>query len=343
MLILAADLVSAFPLKNIEIKLDGNPLHRYDVPNKLFYNNTLTFIKMILKTTPRLLRDAAPSLYHNVVKRLFPVQSQEIAGIAKFFNFSEQDIFIYQFLYETYAFCTSIVAALPNGTMIHGRNLDYDFLSLLSSTHYMGVFTRGGKEVFRCTLYGGFIGVNTCFKSGKFMVSLNQRTEDRNSSERGLAYNIQALQRGHIMDTWGLRLAFESQTTYADVVHFLSHVQLVAPVYYIVSGPGKFEGCVITRKRGSLLDMWEVSENEWFLVQVNTDHWKEIPLHTVDRRTPAMNRMKAIGRTNMTLDRMMNEVLRLYPNTNSLTLYNSFGCALTGNFTVDMRSLNETA
>ena len=63
-----------------------------------------------------------------------------------------------------------------------------------------------------------------------------------------------------------------------------------------------------------------MSENDWFLVQVNTDHWLPIPPGHLDRRTPAIQRMNLIGPQKISAQNLENDVLKVWPNFNFDTL-----------------------
>ncbi len=42
------------------------------------------------------------------------------------------------------SFCTSIVARMENGTIIHGRNLDFDFPTIMENLVYKAYIKKGG-------------------------------------------------------------------------------------------------------------------------------------------------------------------------------------------------------
>lgn len=47
-----------------------------------------------------------------------------------------------------YSGCSSMLAKLPDGSIAHGRHLDYDPADALRMLTYHATFVRGGKEVF---------------------------------------------------------------------------------------------------------------------------------------------------------------------------------------------------
>ena len=324
-------------IEAFEIKLDASPAHRYDGPNRRFFEKALEFINLIIYYAPDFLKAEIKDIYYGVIKQKYPEHFAENQAIAAYFGLPEHYMFLYQFMYETYAYCTSIVAAAPDGTVIHGRNFDYPLQEYFIATHYIAVFTLGGKEVFRSPVTAGYNGVFTGLKPGKFAVSLNHRQEDHDPS--ALRKNIDAVKQGRILDAWALRKAMTDCKTFDEAVEYLSTVPLIAPAYFIISGAGPNEGVVITRSRNTTIDKWTLtpSTKEWFLVQVNTDHWDPIPPDELDRRTPAIKHMNEMGRENNTPLKMLSSVMKPYPNNNERTIYCSVMCPKDGTLILEMK------
>ena len=116
-------------------------------------------------------------------------------------------------------------------------------------------------------------------------------------------------------------MSMDNSNSYQDMIKFISKTESTSPGYYIISGLEYNEGCVITKDRNQTIDIWNLSANEWFLVQVNTDHWLPIPPGQLDRRTPAIKRMNSIGPQNISAENLMSKVLNLWPNFNYETLF----------------------
>lgn len=320
-------------VETFTIDLDGDPLTRYNEPNKEFYNITASGMKMILSYIPKELHEVISVLYYNVVKKIYPDLSLELVGISKYFGIPEYQIYLYQLVYDIVASCTSIVATSYDGTVIHGRNFDYLIPELLKKAQYLAIYKKKNKEEFRCIATSGITGLLTCMKTGKFAISVNERDDD---SGNGLKKTIQAVKNGKIITLWAVRRAVEAANTYDELVKMLQEIKICSTVYFIVSGVKRNEGIVITRDRTFALDSWKLSDNEWFLVQVNTDRWRQIPTNETDRRTPAINRLKEIGRYNINTELMFNKVMKLYPNNNKDTIFYSVMCAKTGLMKVEI-------
>jgi len=62
--------------------------------------------------------------------------------------------------------CTSVVARLPNGNVIHGRNQDFGFPDAMRNSSYRGQFYKDGKMLFESIQFGGYSGVATSYTPG---------------------------------------------------------------------------------------------------------------------------------------------------------------------------------
>ena len=129
---------------------------------------------------------------YNYVKKYFPEYSTEIEFISNYTGISINKIWAFQYLYEMYFYCTSIVAKLPNGHILHGRDLDFKF-NEISKLAFIAIYKRNNTEQFRCVQFPAFTGAITCIKKGFFALSINARWSSYN---RTLKDNLIALQNG---------------------------------------------------------------------------------------------------------------------------------------------------
>lgn len=81
------------------------------------------------------------------------------------------------------SFCTSIVARMENGTVIHGRNLDFDFPTVMVHLVYRAMIKSKGKIVGEAAAIAGYIGFYTGLRYDTFTVSYNVRLLRTNMSE----------------------------------------------------------------------------------------------------------------------------------------------------------------
>lgn len=79
------------------------------------------------------------------------------------------------FVYEFDSYCTSLIARLSNGQIIHQRNLDFYFANVTREITYIAKFYRGDVYLYDAVMFGGIVGTYTGYKEGAFAVTLNQR------------------------------------------------------------------------------------------------------------------------------------------------------------------------
>lgn len=78
-------------------------------------------------------------------------------------------------LYSYTSGCSSILARLENGDIVHGRHLDYEPADPLRAITYHANFKKNGETLFEGVMIAGFTGVHTAYKKGKFSISANAR------------------------------------------------------------------------------------------------------------------------------------------------------------------------
>ena len=255
----------------------------------------------------------------------------EIEGCAKFLDVSYNEVAVMQFLYELLNGCTSIIYRQANNTIIHGRNLDFDFAPLLREMVINVEFYRGQEYVFTATTFPCYFGVISGSKPGAFSVSVDERYDSSTKSGEiiSLVRNLLGLVTFREGNTFVLRRAMETYDSWKDAVHYLSTVPIVAPTYYIVAGLTDNEGVVITRNRWDTANYWYLNSTSWFLVETNYDHWKPQPSDD-DRADPAIRMMKALGQSGLNVASFYN-LFDTYPVLQqNLTVYTTIMSPATG-------------
>lgn len=257
----------------------------------------------------------------------------ELVGVAEYCNLTIGEVVIFNVLYEMTAYkdtdsraCTSIVATLPNGNIIHGRNLDYGIPGLNTLAVNLD-FQKNGKTVYKGTTFAGYIGLMTAFKPNGFSVSVDERDQGQWSRN-----DLEAAKVGPkgIISLIIRDLVANASMTFPSAVQVLSTMELIAPCYIIVGGIKDSEGVVITRNRTKAIDVWHLNSTQWFLVETNYDHWVDPPKQD-DRRDPAIKMMQSVGRQNLNSDSLL-KVLSVSPVLNSGTTYTTLMSAGTGIF-----------
>ena len=270
--------------------------------------------------------DFAALLGEDVEKYVPLPYNMEMVGVGLAGGVHVGDVLLANMFYEVTAYghsvtnkaCTSIVAETMNGTIYHGRNLDYSFTNVLRNIVITAEFQSGGKTVYTGTTFVGYIGLLTGQRPHAYTITLDERDQGdwwMNALE-ALAAGTHGIASFLIRDT----LADQSLDFDAAIENLAYH-PLIAPCYIIVGGCSAMQGAVITRNRIADLDIWRLKsfEGEWFLVETNYDHW-EPPPKSDNRRDPAIKGMNETGRANLSPTSLF-RVLSTPPVLNNSTTY----------------------
>ena len=293
----------AVPAKRYTVNLDLPPEKRWDEVVKDHKNDMQLLISELRQGLPHSLVEMV-DLLHIDVKKLLPYPyGYELYGLATAANISEGDALLSALLYELTAYghsdskaCTSIVAEADNGTIYHARNLDYGMSDVLRNLTIQVDFQENGKTVYTGTTFAGSVGLPTGQKPNMFTIDFNQRNEGKfwmNVFEAIIA-GTHGIVTILIRDTLA-----DPEMDFKMAVETLKSVPVIAPCYFIVGGLGASEGAVITRGRSAADDVWWLgSNNSWFLVETNYDHWVPPPKDD-DRRDPAIKGMREMGQKDL--------------------------------------------
>uniref|UniRef100_A0A8B9QR48 N-acylethanolamine-hydrolyzing acid amidase n=1 Tax=Apteryx owenii TaxID=8824 RepID=A0A8B9QR48_APTOW len=239
----------------------------------------------------------------------------EILGLCKALGISLGDGVLLNFAYESTAFCTSIVAQDDKGNIYHGRNLDYDFVDILSKITIDVQFIKSGQIAYQGTTFLGYVGLWTGQSPHKFTISGDEREGGRWWENAIAAF----LNRNYPV-SWLVRDTLSRAEDFQSAVLRLAGIPIIAEVYYIVGGVSPKEGMVITRNRRGPADLWPLDPlgGAWFRVETNYDHWTTPP-PLDDRRTPAIKALNATGQQNINFDTLFQ--VRLLNSTSCNTVY----------------------
>lgn len=234
--------------------------------------------------------------------------AEELHGLANTVNITYDQAVFLNFMYEWNAYCTSIVVRLTNGTIIHGRNLDYMSSNFLMDTTVQIQVYKGTKYLYTSIGFAWYLGVGTGIGPG-YSVSQNQR------SQGGRDETFEALAKGYQGDLWILRQSFINFQRYDEAIWYLSNSKLAASTYYIVAGLE--QGAILVRNRDDVAGSMLLNDQNWYLVQTNSDPWLKDP---DGRRLTAMKNLDSIGQKNMNVDKLL-EVLQTFPVINPTTVF----------------------
>jgi hypothetical protein len=271
--------------------------------------------------------------------RLNPVFQGEIQGSATALNLPRGVVTLLNLLYDITDGCTSIVAQMVDGSILHARNLDFgtgmDDTELLRELAGMFNYTRNGSTVFAAVGFPFYSGVLTGFKPGAFAVTVNTRFLPKGPLDQ-LTTAINFLLHNNASPvTFVTREVMENMTNYFTALELLVDTPLIDDVYYTLSGTSPNQGTVITRSRNNASDIWHVSSPEtWYILQTNYDHWLPAPWYD-DRADPGNALMTAMGQKAVTLPNIYANTLSVKPVMNMMTI-------MTVTMSVDLNVLNAT-
>jgi len=266
----------------------------------------------------------------------------EIRGCAGYANVDYGWLTILNMIYEIVGACTSIVAQTTQGTILHARNLDFwDGIWLTSHLKNM-TFTveyhELGKLKFYATTFAGYAGVFSGMKPKAFSFSMDTRRYGSNITEYIHRLVEDIIHRNATLTTFLARDTLNGAKDFNSAVAKLSNSPLAGDVYYIVGGLTAGQGVVISRNPVNATDVWQLDADNgrWYEVETNYDHWKQPPWFD-DRVVPANKAMDALGRANITLDAILQQVLSIKPVLNIQTTFSMLTSAATGEYTTYTR------
>merc|ERR1712000_55029 len=257
----------------------------------------------------------------------------EMQGCADAAGISTGMASVLNMAYELSDACTSIVAQGSDGQIYHARNLDFGFGMYFSLTlrqiSAIVELTRNGQVVARETGFIGFMGMLSTQKPGQFSITVNTRYFQGGVAKSlfdmltEFEFGIKNYPNAHFVAFLVRDVVMRAQN-YSQAVDMLSHKELMADVYYTVSGIHAGEGIVITRNRTAPDNVWPLGSmasgpGSWFVLETNYDHWKPAPVFD-DRRDAGYDNMAKMGQANLSLEGLMN-VLSTRPTLNLLSTY----------------------
>lgn len=317
-----------FSPPTINISLDQDPEVRWKPLGQYFDPAYLknASAQVIDSTVPKWVHEAVKPVVLALEKYIPQPYAGEIRGLAEHVGGSLSDAIILNFAYEVTAFCTSIITQDQNGTIYHGRNLDYPHPVLRNLTINVN-FLKNGKIAYQGTSFAGYVGLWTGQSPNKFTVSGDQRGSEHWWNWWKNWVSAFLFRRSPV--SWLVRETLENAEDFLDAVIRLSKVPIITGVYYIVGGVRAGEGVVITRDRTGPADLWplEPINGGWYRVETNFDHWQPPPKHD-HRREVANKALNATGQENINMETLY-KVMSLYPVCNGITVYTTTMSAAT--------------
>ena len=317
---------SAVPAKKYSINLDVEASQRW---NQVALDHASVITELLSQVMDRL-PEAVVKLVNDMdinVADLLPYPyGVELVGLARVANVSEKDALLANMLYELTAYnrssaakaCTSIIAQVADGNVIHARNFDYGFSSVLRDLVIEVDFLENGMVVYTGTTFAGLVGLPSAMKLGAFTISIDERNSGTiwENAFEGLIAGTHGIAQLVVRD-----LVANPLTDFNMAVEILANTPLITTIYAIMSGDGQGgQGVVMTHGRPNAIDMWWLgTNNSWFLVETNYDHWKAPPAGD-DRRDVAIKGIMDTGRAKMSVATIL-DVLSIPPVLNQGTIF----------------------
>ena len=135
--------------------------------------------------------------------------------------------------------CTGIIAEdVSTGIVYHARDLDFSPVEFMKPLVFVGIFTKGGKEIFRSQLVAGYTQVITAMKKGPngFAIERNTRYPDHVDGNEEM---FQHLTSGRPLNGWTLRKIMENEPDFESAISAISSTPYCSTEYAIVSGVRK--------------------------------------------------------------------------------------------------------
>jgi N-acylethanolamine-hydrolysing acid amidase len=168
------------------------------------------------------------------------------------------------YVYEFTSFCTSIIVKLDNGTIVHERNLDFDFAADMKEITYIAKFYKNDKYIYESIMFAGTSLSYTGIREGAFSISENQRNPEETTE--ALLLNFALIFTGLPSISWLIRDTLTNCEDYACAYKKLLTDKVIAPGYLIVAGVKDYEGALITRDRFGPAHVDNLSADKWYLL-----------------------------------------------------------------------------
>ena len=295
------------PLPEFRINLNAPSNEKFKAPNTYFKSHIQIRTAAILKKIP-VFDQVMLYFFESVINFMHPNYYEEIKALSSIVEIPTYKLLAVDYINEELAACTSMCVKHPDGHIMHGRNLDTPWLSILRDTAYIAHFFQEDDYVYSAVIFAGFTGIYTGMRPGKFSLSIDLR---RLNGDGPIFKNMLNILRGLKQDSWLLREVLTTARSYGEAVDIISTAYTAATDYFIVCGLNGNEGTVITKNRNMLVNSRELTNESWYIIQTNKDHFDGI----YDLRyKAAITRLESVGNKNINAESLRNDVMLIvYP------------------------------
>lgn len=261
--------------------------------------------------------------YSLLKTNIFPSESlSEMQGSADYLKIDFNTVVALNFINEFYSKCSSLIIRKQQNGIILGRNLDYDFPSIMRELSIDLSFYKSGKLLYKSASGAIYFGVVTGMRPGSYALSINQR----DLFDHAIFWESLNLFEGSKATTFAMRYSLENIESYEEAKKYLENIPLIAGEYICITGTT--DGSIITRNRKYVADLREIDEYNWYIVQTNYDHWLPQPIKD-DRYHPAIKRIEEVGKDSIDEDQV-HRIMTMTPTYNWETVHTVIANPLTG-------------
>jgi len=216
------------------IDLDAAPSERFVEVTTALKPQIIKMADDYLHLVPGFVRSFFES-NQDVIRLRHKENSEEIDSISQIIGFDSYVMLMLNYAFELGdALCTSIIARQTDGTLIHGRNMDFAFPDAMRNASYIGQFYRGGELLYEAVMFGGYVGVASASRPGIFTLTLNARNVKKSIEEY---FNIMGrIYTGLPEVGIATRDAIESSDTFESMRDAWSATGTAVPMYLILAG-----------------------------------------------------------------------------------------------------------
>lgn len=166
--------------------------------------------------------------------------------------------------------CTGVLIKDDEGSVYHGRNLDFSFAKWLQNLTYLGTFVKNGTEVFTMQSIAAYPMVLTGMRRGPngYTIEINTRFLDHFGGNDELMKNIFTEKR--TASGFVKRKILEEIDNYEDAVEAFSTRPYIATEYSIISGVKK--GIILARNPDGLAYKIDLKDEDRYIIMTNFDY-----------------------------------------------------------------------
>jgi len=331
--------VLAYAVPSFDIDLDLPPRKRWVNIAKHYKIEMISMHQALHKVLEKDSEMNLESWYQ--VANFGPDYEAELQGMVDTVNDTNvtlNSLKLFNLLYEMKSptACAAVLWATSNGTVMHGRNMDYAFHFALPdgsvvnwpNLTFDATFLKAGKPLLKSTQWPGWIGLHTAMRFNGWGFQQNTRSllNDKNR-------NLKAFKEGGVPYGLVVRNIMETTPDFKDAVTKLYATKFMAPHYFILSGARPFEGAVLTidrlGKQSSSTPPLQTFSNlstGWHLVQTNDDLLQE----STDVRRPLANKMLSGATQDIISDQHLLQFMHTSPLIWNETVFSTVMVPATG-------------